>query len=183
MEEADPVRYRNYSRHPRSLREKGLTAATLFVLHKYMAPDGIEINYELLMALYTYFYFEVVRYLNPRPAANVYRSPVYRDEVLSLLSPIDFKDAMHVTPLQFNFIVEVIQDHPVFLRRGRKPQREVATQLKVALHRLAHDGSHSSYSAYRRILDVSVGSIVTYTRRCVDALCDNIERFVTWPNN
>ncbi|KAF9984637.1 hypothetical protein BGZ80_008213, partial [Entomortierella chlamydospora] len=149
------ARYRNYSRHPRSLREQGIMAATELVLQEIAMPQSksniYSISYTLVLALATYNYFKTVRYLNPRPAESVFKSPVYRDQVLSQLSPIAFRKAMRVTPRQFNFIVEVIQGHPVFLSRGRKPQAEVATQLKVALHRLAHNGSHASYESLARI--------------------------------
>lgn len=87
-----------------------------------------------------------------------------------------------MTPRQFNFIIEVIKDHPVFERKGRKPQADIVVQLKVALHVLAHDGSHASDSALARILAVSVGSMENYYKRCVIALCSKITMFLRWPD-
>ncbi|KAF9340077.1 hypothetical protein BGX26_009112, partial [Mortierella sp. AD094] len=66
---------------------------------------------------------------------------------------------------QFNHIVGIIQNDPVFHSRGRKSQREVAIQLKVALHRLCHDGSLSSYKAIARVMAVTEGAAIKYTQR------------------
>jgi hypothetical protein len=96
--------------------------------------------------------------------------------------PEDFKYILRITPAQFNFIVEMIQGHDVFLSRGSKPQADVVVQLKVALHRLGHDGSLSSYRALSLPLATSVGSVVRYTASCVEAIYSLHSHFVRWPS-
>ena len=61
-----------------------------------------------------------------------------------------------MTKQQFDFIIDLIKDHPVFVRHGKKPQRDVVIQLKVALHRLAHDGSLSSLTAISTLTPLGV---------------------------
>ncbi|KAI7828976.1 hypothetical protein BC939DRAFT_500424 [Gamsiella multidivaricata] len=136
----------------------------------------------LLAALLTLHYFDTVRYINSRSSNHLFRSPIYRDEVLSGHSERDFRSALRVMSKQFDFVLKIIRDHQVFRYQGKRRQADVAIQLKVALHRLGHDGPLSCFEAIGRTLGTSVGSAKKYTERCIDALCDNITKFVKWPN-
>ncbi|KAK3830064.1 MAG: hypothetical protein JOS17DRAFT_677742, partial [Linnemannia elongata] len=101
-------------------------------------------------------------------------------DVLSSEDEDYFKTAFRMNETQFDCIVNLIKDASVFKSRGRKPQKPVADQLKVALHRFCHDGSLSSLNAVGRQLGVSVGSVVRYTRRCASALCSLKKDVVRW---
>ncbi|KAF9079618.1 hypothetical protein BGX23_003597, partial [Mortierella sp. AD031] len=94
-------------------------------------------------------HISTTRYLVPLKRKHVLCGN-YRDNVLSGKDEGFFYDAFRMNRDQFDFIVDLIKDHSVFARRGKKPQRPVAIQLKVALHRLAHDGSLSSLAAVGR---------------------------------
>ena len=137
-------------------------------------------TYTLTKALELYDYFETSRYLNPLKRRRVNSTSILY-KVLSGEDEEHFFNAFRMTPRQFDLIVSLIKDHTVFARRGKKPQRIVETQLKIALHRFAHDGSLSSNTALARNLGVSIGSVVRYTRRCASALCSLITTHIRWP--
>ncbi len=86
-----------------------------------------------------------------------------------------------MTPQQFEYVLSKIESHSVFRSKGRGPQRDPRIQLKVALHRLGHDGSLASNTAIARVLDVSAGSVQKYTQRCVIALCSLVTEVIKWP--
>jgi len=95
---------------------------------------------------------ENTRYFNQ--TTGIPRSPhfrLYRDERLSESSPRDFKDALRMTPQQFEYVLKKIEGHHVFRTKGNGPQADVRVQLKVALHRLGHDGSLASFTAIGRV--------------------------------
>lgn len=106
----------------------------------------------------------------------------YRTKVLSGKDKDYFKDTFRMNKAQFHFIVELIKDATVFKSRGKKPQKPVMDQLKVALHRFCHDGSLSSRAAVGRQLGISVGSVGRFTRRCASALCSLKDAYVKWPS-
>src|SRR5690554_4197694 len=172
--------------HSITPRQKAIALATEIAkreIDKYLRMDVEErkklgISPAFKASLLTLDFLENNRYLEP--SLPKFRSPNYRDESLEL-SPRDFRDALRVTPQQFEYLVEMIKNHPIFLSHGRRRQEEVAIQLKVALHRLGHDGSLSSYSAIGRVLAVSTGSVKKYTGRCVIALCSMFKDVVKWP--
>lgn len=122
---------------------------------------------------------KTARYLI-RPKHKRVLSSHYRTDVLSSEDEDYFKTAFRMNETQFDCIVNLIKDASVFKSRGRKPQKPVADQLKVALHRFCHDGSLSSLNAVGRQLGVSVGSVVRYTRRCASALCSLKKDVVRW---
>ncbi|KAK3805280.1 MAG: hypothetical protein J3R72DRAFT_508070 [Linnemannia gamsii] len=86
-----------------------------------------------------------------------------------------------MTKPQFEYIVDLIKDHSMFRTTGRKRQVLVSVQLKIALHRLIHDGFLSSFNTLDRLLGVSVGSVIRYTTWCTSALCAYIIEFIKWP--
>lgn len=128
-------------------------------------------------------YVTFQRYIYPDPTIAPPSNAVYQDERLSELSPIDFKDALRVTPRQFEYILHLIADHPVFLSDGPTPSADPAIQLKIALHRLGHNGTLASFRSLSRTLHCSYGSVTRYTRNCVIVLNDLQYRFLQWPNN
>lgn len=109
-------------------------------------------------------------------------SPIYRDIVLSGEDEDLFFNAFCMTKEQFDFIVDLIKDHSTFARRGKKPQKSVEIQLKVALHRLAHNGTLTSRVSLSGSMDVSVGSVGRYTRKVTNALCAHVTEYIKWPS-
>lgn len=175
-----------YSHHSSSIRQQAVDCLELFIREALTSlgrpPPPTEWPSSLKEALVIHAYLTSTRYIYPNPTIVRPSSAVYRDERLSILSPIDFKRELRVTPEQFNFIISQIEHHPVFHNHGRKPQKDVIIQLKVALSRLGHDGSASSFASIASRLDVATGSVVRYTTRCIIALSSLRSRFVKWPN-
>ncbi|KAF9309011.1 hypothetical protein BG006_005207, partial [Podila minutissima] len=134
----------------------------------------------ILAALDTYDYFHTSCYLVPLKCGRTHCTH-YREVVLSGEDKHHFYDAFRMTKPQFDFVVNLIKNHSVFQKRWRKPQAPVEVQLKVALHRLTHDGSLSSLTAVGRQLGVSIGSVVRYTRRVSSALCAHVTNYIKWP--
>ncbi|KAG0300881.1 hypothetical protein BGZ99_003613, partial [Dissophora globulifera] len=175
--------FRNYSRHRKTPRENILEELTRLELQLFLDPsegDSFEVTPLFLKVLITKHFFLTNRYLNPREP--VFKSSIFRDEVLSMDNGMVFQEALRLSPEQFNYVVKLIQDHPIFQQTGKKPQKEVTIQLKVALHRLAHDGSLSSFKAIARVMGITTGSVVKYTHRVIEALCSLITKFVSWPD-
>ncbi|KAG0195134.1 hypothetical protein BGX33_004161, partial [Mortierella sp. NVP41] len=79
-------------------------------------------------ALYT------TRYLEPRN--RIPFSTDWRLRVLEEYDDKDFATCMRMTKAQFNTLVDLIKDHPVFISTGNKPQLPVREQLKICLYRL-----------------------------------------------
>ncbi|KAF9122082.1 hypothetical protein BG015_005660, partial [Linnemannia schmuckeri] len=109
------------------------------------------------------------RYLYGPSPGTPPNSTIYRNIMLSARYPLHFKRNLRVTPKQFDFILNLIKDHVVFIG-GTKPQIDVAVQLKVALIRLGHYGSLASVAHIADIMAVSTGSVVRYTERCIEAI-------------
>jgi hypothetical protein len=177
--------YRNPFRNKLTYRQRCLKKLDsllyiLFSLTLFRRP--VTFNWLLLLhsGLDTYNYFRTSRYLVPLRRVRIL-DVRYREEVLSGNDKGYFYDAFKMTKPQFDFIVNLIQEHPVFETRWKKPQALVDVQLKVALHRLTHNGTLTSFSAIGRQLGVPVGSVVRYTRRVANALCAHITRYIKWP--
>jgi len=174
-------------RHGLTLREKALeevenaTLLECILLCRGGPPHSITPS--MIGNIFMHHHLTFQRYIYPNPSIARPSNAVYRDERLSKLSPIDFKDALRVTPRQFDYIVHLIADHPVFLSNGPTPSADPAIQLKIALHRLGHNGTLASFRSLGRTLDCSQGSVVRYTRNCIVALKDLQHLFLRWPNN
>lgn len=177
------MRPRNFVRHRKTLRERTLDTLERFAITRYInarKDRNMHLN-KFLQIVSIWWCFKTTRYLKSR-TNNIFRSTVYRDRVLVDGNGSFFQDTFRMSYEQFNYIVNIIKDSPVFQKTGRKNQKPVSIQLKVALHRLCHDGSLSSYKAIARIMGITEGTAFMYTRRCIDALCGHIERFTAWPS-
>ncbi|KIO22284.1 hypothetical protein M407DRAFT_79390 [Tulasnella calospora MUT 4182] len=69
-----------------------------------------------------------------------------------------FVQMLRVTPEAFHHILSLIQDHPIFMCRGPRPQAPVELQLAVTLYRAGRYGNGSSVGDIARIAGVSEGS-------------------------
>lgn len=103
---------------------------------------------------------------------RLYVLPNYRDQ--------EFRHSMRMTKAQFFTLVDLINDHPRFARRGNKPQEPVEEQLKVCLYRLGKPAASIQDVAER--MGYSIGATYGYFWRCVDVLSSLSPRFVKWPD-
>ncbi|KAE9395303.1 hypothetical protein BT96DRAFT_1044769, partial [Gymnopus androsaceus JB14] len=65
---------------------------------------------------------------------------------------------VRVSPHVFDFILEMIEDHPVFQNNSNNPQAPVDEQLAVTLFRLGHYGSAASVLAVAHVFGCSEGA-------------------------
>jgi hypothetical protein len=86
---------------------------------------AIKMN-ELLHILYT------TRYTVSRNHIPI--STDWRLHVLEAYEDKDFVIVMPMTKAQFNTLVDLIKDHPVFIPKGNKPQMPIREQLKICLY-------------------------------------------------
>ncbi|KAF9538544.1 hypothetical protein EC957_006466 [Mortierella hygrophila] len=177
--------YRNLKRTRLTFRQKALRQ--LEALLQFMMVDALSLRPRRLRVPRVAIavcglaqHIQTSRYLVPLKRFRVLDSH-YRDNVLSGRNKKYFYDAFRMTKPQFDFVLNLIKDHPGFATRWKKPQQRVEVQLKVALHRFTHDGSLSSFNALGRQMGVSVGSVIRYTRRCASALCAHIITYIKWP--
>ncbi|KDQ52378.1 hypothetical protein JAAARDRAFT_108332, partial [Jaapia argillacea MUCL 33604] len=102
------------------------------------------------------------------------RAPVLKNPTLQLAwdfakSPADhhcFVQMLRVTPGSFQFILQLIEDHPIFSRssgaifqtRSHRPQLPVQLQLAVTLYQMGRYGNGASIMDIARISSVSEGA-------------------------
>ncbi|KAF9537279.1 hypothetical protein EC957_008516, partial [Mortierella hygrophila] len=126
--------YRNPLRNKLTYRQRCLKRLDsllyiLFSLTLFRRP--VTFNWLLLLysGLDTYNYFRTSRYLVPLRRIRILDAR-YREEVLSGDDKGYFYDTFKMTKPQFDFVVNLIQEHPVFETRWKKPQAPVDVQLK-----------------------------------------------------
>lgn len=88
-----------------------------------------------------------------------------------------FVQMLRVIPSTFQFILNLILDHPVFTS-SNKPQTAVETQLAVTLYRMGRYGNGASVQDIARTAGISEGSVECFTQRCQIALGSFHDRFV-----
>ncbi|KAJ3746989.1 hypothetical protein EV360DRAFT_57131 [Lentinula raphanica] len=75
-----------------------------------------------------------------------------------LLDEGRFINMLRVSPLVFDVIMQLIQEHHVFQNRSHKPQSPVDYQLTVTLYRMGRFGNAASLEDIARISGCSEGS-------------------------
>jgi hypothetical protein len=81
-----------------------------------------------------------------------------------------FINLLRVTPLVFDTILTLIEDHPIFMNNSNNTQTPVEVQLAVTLYRMGRYGNGASIEDVGRIAGCSEGSVENYTRRCFTAI-------------
>jgi len=81
-----------------------------------------------------------------------------------------FVDMLRVTPLVFQTILTLIEEHPVFMNNSNNGQTPVEIQLAVTLYRMGRYGNAASVEDVARVAGCSEGSVENYTNRCFDAI-------------
>ena len=70
---------------------------------------------------------------------------------------------LHVTPLVFHTILQLIKDHPIFLNHSNNAQTPVDQQLAVTLYQMRYYGSMEDVACDA---GCSEGSLDNYTDQC-----------------
>jgi hypothetical protein len=119
------------------------------------------------------------RYLNGRPPVlkigNLHLAWAYAQ------SPSDhhrFVNMLRVTPPVFQFILNLIEENPIFYNDSNNSQAPVEQQLAVTLFRMGRFGNGASLEDIARTAGCSEGSVENFTRRCFDAVEEFQSAFV-----
>lgn len=144
--------------------------------------DGFVASKTLVATSLLWSHYHSSRYLVERSICNDFSFCEYRDKYLVPENMPAFKRILRLSPESFDFVKSMIEVHPVFKHKGKRRQMSVEVQLKIALMRLGHDGSLTGFDAIAGMMGVSEGSVKEFVDRVINALCSNIELFVSWPN-
>lgn len=83
--------------------------------------------------------------------------------------PDRFRKKLRVSPLVFDRLVELIENHNIFHNNSNIPQLPIPTQLAIFLVRVGHYGNASSPEYVAQWAGVSVGTVINVTYRCLVA--------------
>lgn len=135
------------------------------------AEDLETLNDRLLMDITALKHISQTRYLNGRPKVlklgNIELCWAYADEPEHHHR---FIHMLRVSPLIFDTILALIEDHLVFQNNSNNPQTPVHTQLAVTLYRLGRYGNAASVKDIAMFLGISEGSVENFTDRCITAI-------------
>ncbi|KAG6897142.1 hypothetical protein C0992_003800 [Termitomyces sp. T32_za158] len=126
---------------------------------------------QFILDLVTILAIEESRYLNsqlPVPkAGNLHLAWEFAQE----LSHHDcFISMLCVSPLVFNTILTLIEDHPIFQNDSNHSQASVEDQLAVTLFWMGRYGNGASVEDIAWIAGISEGSVLNYTEQCFTAI-------------
>jgi hypothetical protein len=92
-----------------------------------------------------------------------------------------FVHMLLVTPLVFQTILMLIEEHPVFTNNSNNAQTPVEQQLAVTLFRMGRYGNGASLEDIAQQSGCSEGSVEKYTDRCFEAIKSLHDLFVRRP--
>lgn len=95
--------------------------------------------------------------------------------------PDMFQKRLRVSPLVFDRLVELIQDHNIFHNNSHCPQHPPHVQLAIFLLRVGHYGNASSPEYVAQWAGVCVGTVVNATYRCLIAFLALHDQAVMMP--
>ena len=81
----------------------------------------------------------------------------------------------------FDRLVHLLADNPIFISKGKRPQRHVKFQLACFLIRYGHRGSDSLSVATQ--LSIGEGTVFLYCKRVCRAIRQLRPRFLQWPDD
>lgn len=93
-----------------------------------------------------------------------------------------FKKKLRVSPLVFDRLVELIQNHSIFHNNSHVPQFPVPIQLSIFLVRVGHYGNASSPEDVAHWAGVSLGTVINATYRCFVAFLALHDEVVMMPS-
>jgi hypothetical protein len=126
-----------------------------------------------------YVGIQLSRYMNPRNVIPKSRSLM---DLLLAYEDHQFKVIARMTKSSFLAVLNMIESNPVFHNDSRHPQAPVSLQLIVFLNRLGFDGNGASVNRNAIFCGVSVGAVDMYCNRCIIAIEQLIQKYVTWPD-
>lgn len=135
-------------------------------------PEDYEVYSQLLLSdLVLCFRILNTRYLSARTripkSGNLHLAWHYAQ------SPQDldrFVQMLRVTPDTFQHLLNLINDHPIFVSHSNNSQTPVETQLAVLLYRAGRYGNGSSVPDVARVAGVAEGSVVLFCNRVMKAI-------------
>jgi hypothetical protein len=95
--------------------------------------------------------------------------------------PDRFRKRLRVSPLVFDRLVELIEDHHVFHNNSHVPQHPVPTQLAIFLVRVGHYGNASTPEDVAQWAGVCAGTVINATYRCLVAFLALHDEVVMMP--
>lgn len=114
-------RFRDYSRHPMTPREKWIQVLNQFVLQEVIKArddaeekEGFIASKALVAAAELWCHYHSSRYLVERVVCNDFSFCEYRDCYLVPENMPVFKRILRLTPESFEFVRKMIEVHPVF---------------------------------------------------------------------
>lgn len=118
------------------------------------------------------------RYVSPR--IFVPKSLHFFNDVLPKLDDERFRNEMRVSRRAFDFIVNEIKDHEIFIsNKPMNPQLPVHHQLAIALYRLGRYGNAASQGMVARHFGVAEGTVVKCTNRVIQSLY-SLKSYLQW---
>ena len=76
---------------------------------------------------------------------------------------------LHVTPLVFSTILQLIEDHPIFINHSNNAQTPVEQQLAITLHWMGHYDNAASVEEVAYMARCGEGSVKNFTNQCFTA--------------
>ena len=101
--------------------------------------------------------------------------------ILPQYSEDRWRTVTRMDPQSFEHILDLIRNSPIFYNRSTSSQAPIDQQLKLALYKLANDGSASGFRHSSNQWGVSEGHINNCTRRVVYALFQLRNSYIRWP--
>ena len=133
------------------------------------------------------------RYLGPRSA--IPKQIGYRD-ILFDMPDGGFRQALRMSKPTFDYVLSLIEMHPVFHNNSLNPQMEPRVQLATALERFGCDGNGISTGRVAALMGISFneaifnlnlgignGTVTLYTERTIKAIISLKDEFITWPSD
>jgi hypothetical protein len=120
------------------------------------------------------------RYLGPRSA--IPKQTGYRD-ILFEMPEEGFRQALRMSKPTFDYVLSLIDMHPVFHNNSLNPQMEPRVQLATALERFGCDGNGISTGRVAALMGIGNGTVPLYTDRTIKAILSLKDEFITWPSD
>jgi hypothetical protein len=99
------------------------------------------------------------------------------------LNDDEFLQKCRVSRKGFNFLLNMIKDHPVFNTTSSiRKQAPVSFHLMTWLKYVGTEGSGASNSNQRNTFGIEYGPATVYCNRVTKALCSFLEEFIRWPD-
>jgi hypothetical protein len=95
--------------------------------------------------------------------------------------PDCFQKKLRVSPLVFNHLIELIEDHNIFHNNFNIPQHPILIQLAIFLVRVGHYGNTLSPKYVAQWAGVCVGTVINATYRCLVAFLALHDEVVMMP--